>query len=144
MILMNTIKESIKSELHTGEPLQCKYECYLLKKRRFLVFLNGMVTKENLIEICRDLKNCFQEAEIKGGYNDCKTIIVVAQTNNEFKSAELELFDNDNTVVTFYLIDCDKQNSYYVKSPGPFMFGLSYTKFIKRINNVVDKEFHKQ
>ncbi len=108
-----------------------------------MVFLNENISKDNLIETCEFLKQEFKKAHIKDGFNDCKTIIVVAETREKFKPADLELFDSDNAVVTFYLIDSVSKEVFHVKGPGPLMFGLSYTKYIKKINSIVSEHLQK-
>lgn len=140
---MSNIKGKIKSFLQIGDPLSCSAECYFLKKRRFLVFYDSVVSKGALVCIANEIMKSLQDAGIEGGYNNSKTIIVVAPTNDEFKPVELELFDNENNVVTFYLINCDTHKRFYVKGPGPFIFGLSYTKFIKQIDKAVEQVWGK-
>lgn len=136
---MQNIKKAILTDFQLKDRLNCSVECYLLKKRRFLVFIDDIVTNDNEYSIADKIIKSLDDGGIKGGINNCKTIIVVAYTNEFFKPNYLSLYNNINTFVEYILINQQTKEVYYRKNiiPEPFAFGLSCGSLMKRIYRIV-------
>lgn len=132
---MYRLKEAIKTDFALDNRLECDIECYFIKKRRFLVFIDDVITRDNLYSVCSKIRDDFTAHNLCAKYGAAKTFIVVAQTNDNFKRADLELFDGVDTVTAFYLFNNATQKVIYPRS-GPFMWGLSYTSIIKKIHSI--------
>ena len=137
--IMQKIKKAIITDFQLKDRLNCAVECYLLKKRRFLVFIDDLVTKNNECDIADNIIKSLDDGGIKGGINNCKTIIVVAYTNESFKLNYLSLFNGINTFVEYILINQQTKEVYYRKNiiPEPFAIGLSCGSLMKRIYRTV-------
>lgn len=141
---MQNIKKAILTDFQLKDRLNCEVECYLLKKRRFLVFIDDIVTKNNECSIADKIIKSLNDGGIKGGINNCKTIIVVAYTNEYFKLDYLSLFNSIDSFVEYILINQQTKEVYYRKNiiPEPFAFGLSCGSLMKRIYRTITSEIN--
>lgn len=107
----------------------------MLAKKRYLIFWNGLVSKNSMGKILMDLGNMTDNSV----FSEWKTLIVVGKTTDVFKKKELIYFNGVNTFVVFYLIDEEKDRT-YMDDSWIFALGLNYKKYVKRINEILKNE----
>lgn len=130
---MKSIKEVLRKELQLDNPIQNDFFCcYQLKQKRYLIFLDENITKENISAL---LKKIQQYCKNKY-FSNWKSIIIIAWTNQEFAKKELVYFDNVNTFVILYLIDPIHKKQYN-NLQWVFPIGLNYKKYVKKISLIL-------
>lgn len=127
---MKINKEQIVKELGVDRSTDFKLETYKLAKKRYLLFKDKAINKEQINEY---LEFISKEFNTNGKF---KTIIVVAETKDEFTKKELVYFDNVDTLVVFYLVNSD-EDLVYMDDSWTFMLGLNYRKYVRKINEIV-------
>ncbi len=127
---MKINKEQIVKELGVYRSTDFKLETYKLTKKRYLLFKDKAINKEQINEY---LEFISKEFNTNGKF---KTIIVVAETKDEFTKKELVYFDNVDTLVVFYLVNSD-EDLIYMDDSWTFMLGLNYRKYVRKINEIV-------
>lgn len=63
---------------------------------------------------------------------------MVGKTKDKFNKRELLYFNNVNTYVVFYLIE-EETNNVYMNDSWISSLGLNYKKYIKKINEILNK-----
>lgn len=103
---------NIQEKLIQKYPLVNKVDsvlnCYLLDKRRYLIFWNELIQKASINEVL----NYLEEITKNTNFTKYKTLIVVGKTKEKFKKSDLLYFNNVNTLVVFYLIDEENNDIY--------------------------------
>lgn len=107
--------------------------CYLLDKKRYLIFWNELISKESIKEIL----NYLEEKTENSNFSEYKTLIVVSKTKEKFKKADLLYFNNVNTIVVFYLIN-EETNEVYMNDSWISFLGLNYKKYVRKINKILN------
>lgn len=129
---------NIQEELIQNYPLVTKVDselnCYLLEKKRYLVFWNELVKGETIEEVL----NYLEEKTKDTNFTEYKTLIVVGKTKEKFKKADLLYFNNVNTIVVFYLIN-EETNEVYMNDSWISSLGLNYKKYVRKINEILNK-----
>lgn len=129
---------NIQEELIQNYPLVNKVEselnCYLLEKKRYLVFWNELIKSESIEEVL----NYLEEKTKNSNFSEYKTLIVVGKTKEKFKKADLLYFNNVNTIVVFYLIN-EETNEVYMNDSWISFLGLNYKKYVRKINEILNK-----
>lgn len=106
--------------------------CYCVKKRRYIFFLDELVKKDNLqvlLEKICSLVGCLNLPSMK-------TFIFIGETDDTFKTNDLFWFDGVSTFAVFYLIDIEKK-IIYKNDDWIFAAGFGYRKIIKQIDKIV-------
>lgn len=129
------IREKIIKNYPLDKKIDCALDCYMLAKKRYLIFWNGLVSKNSMGQILMDLGNMTDNSV----FSEWKTLIVVGKTTDVFKKKELSYFNGVNTFVVFYLIDEEKDRT-YMDDSWIFALGLNYKKYVKRINEILKNE----
>lgn len=126
---------NIQEKLIINYPLtakiECNLNCYLLAKKRYLVFWDKIILKEDFQKILEELD--YNTDKLISGW---KTIIVVGSTNDEFEKSDLLYFNNVNTFVVFYLIN-EQKNKIFTNDTWIFAIGVSFRKYIRKINKII-------
>lgn len=129
---------NIQEKLIKNYPLVNKVDselnCYLLEKRRYLVFLDELIKKGSIKEVLYYL----EEKTKSTNFTEYKTLIVVGKTKEKFKKVNLLYFNNVNTYVVFYLID-EETNDIYMNDSWISSLGLNYKKYVRKINEILNK-----
>lgn len=107
--------------------------CYLLDKKRYLIFWDELIKKESIKEIL----NYLEEKTKNSNFSEYKTLIVVSKTKEKFKKVDLLYFNNVNTVVVFYLIN-EETNEVYMNDSWISFLGLNYKKYVRKINKILN------
>lgn len=131
---MFEIQNKIITGLDLQKQIDCVYPCYLLSKKRYILFYHNLITKQNIEEILKDIEeNCKTSI-----FGEWKTIIIVGKTLEAFNKKDLLYFNGVNTFVCFYLIN-DKIGEHYMNDQWLFTVGLNYRKYIKRLKKLLNQ-----
>ena len=128
------IQEKLIQNFPLVNKIDSELNCYLLEKRRYLIFWNSLIEKDSIEGVLNYLK---KETSLPI-FPEFKTLIVIGKTKEEFKKNDLLYFDSVNTFVVFYLINEDK-NEIYMNDSLIFAIGLNYKKYVRRINRILNK-----
>jgi len=128
------IQEKIILNYPLLKQVDSELNCYLLEKKRYLVFWDELIKKDLIL----DLLNYLQEKTNNSNFTKYKTLIVVGKTKEKFKKVDLLYFNNVNTFVVFYLIN-EENNEVYMNDSMIFAIGLNYKKYVRRINEIINK-----
>ena len=128
------IQEKLIQNFPLVNKIDSELNCYLLEKRRYLIFWNSLIEKDSIEGVLNYLK---KETSLPI-FSEFKTLIVIGKTKEEFKKNDLLYFDSVNTFVVFYLINEDK-NEIYMNDSLIFAIGLNYKKYVRRINRILNK-----
>ena len=128
---MNIQDRIIKNYPLTSK-VNCALNCYLLDNKRYLVFWDETITKQSITKILESLGNNTKGSD----FSQWKTLIVVGKTSESFKKEELVYFDNVSTFVVFYLVN-EHTNEVYKNESWIFTLGLTYKKYIKKIDRIL-------
>lgn len=128
---------NIKEKLIQNYPLinkvKSELDCYVLNKRRYLIFLDDLIEKNSI----ENTLNYLEEKTKSVEFTKFKTLIVVSKTKEKFTKKELLYFNNIDTFVVFYLIN-ENSNKIYMNSSWIFALGLNYKKYIRKINKILN------
>ena len=108
--------------------------CYLLNKRRYLIFWPELIKKGFVNEVL----NYLEEKTKNPNFTESKTLIVVGKTKEKFKKVDLVYFNSVNTLVVFYLIN-EETNEIYMDDSWISFIGLNYKKYVRKINEILNK-----
>ena len=108
--------------------------CYLLDKRRYLIFWNELIKKDSI----EKMLNYLEEKTKNPNFTESKTLIVVGKTKEKFKKVDLVYFNSVNTLVVFYLIN-EETNEIYMDDSWISFIGLNYKKYVRKINEILNK-----
>ena len=127
------IQEKIIQNYPLVNKIDFELNCYLLDKRRYLIFWNELIKKDSI----EDMLNYLEEKTKNPNFTESKTLIVIGKTKEKFKKVDLVYFNSVNTVV-FYLIN-EETNEIYMDDSWISFIGLNYKKYVRRINEIVNK-----
>lgn len=129
---------NIQEKLIQNYPLDNKVDsalnCYLLGKKRYLVFWDELIQKDSIEKVL----NYLEEKTKNTNFTEYKTLIVVGKTREKFKKSDLLYFNNVNTFVVFYLIN-EETNEVYMNDSWISSLGLNYKKYVRKINEILNK-----
>ncbi|MBO5240558.1 MAG: hypothetical protein J6B56_03955 [Clostridia bacterium] len=129
---MLELKNKIIKGLNLQKQIECVYPCYLLSKKRYILFYDELITKQNIEELLKNIdENCKSPV-----FSEWKTIIVVGKTLDVFNKKDLLYFNGINTFVCFYLIN-DKTGDHYMNDQWIFVLGLNYRKYIRMLKKLL-------
>lgn len=129
-----TIKDRIIKEYPLTKKIVCDFECYEVLKRRYVIFFDTKIQKDNI----ESLLNTF-ESMTKNGFSKVKTLIVVGDTDEEFKKEDLLFFNGVDTFVVFYLKNT-KNNEIYCNHQRVFWFSIDWKKIINKFNEILKND----
>lgn len=127
------IQKKIVQEYPLFNKVDFSLDCYMLKKRRYLIFWNRLIEKKSI----KDILIYLEEKTNNNNFPKYKTLIIFGETKDEFSKNDLVYF-NTNTYVVFYLIN-DDTNDIYMDDSWISEMGLNYKKYVRRINDIVKK-----
>ena len=127
------IQKKIVQEYPLVNKVDFSLDCYMLKKRRYLIFWNRLIEKKSI----KDILIYLEEKTNNNNFPKYKTLIIFGETKDEFSKNDLVYF-NTNTYVVFYLIN-DDTNDIYMDDSWISERGLNYKKYVRRINDIVKK-----
>lgn len=125
------IQKKIVQEYPLVNKVDFSLDCYMLKKRRYLIFWNRLIEKKSI----KDILIYLEEKTNNNNFPKYKTLIIFGETKDEFNKNDLVYF-NTNTYVVFYLINNDT-NDIYMDDSWISEIGLNYKKYVRRINDIV-------
>lgn len=125
------IQKKIVQEYPLVNKVDFSLDCYMLKKRRYLIFWNRLIEKKSI----KDILIYLEEKTNNNTFPKYKTLIIFGETKDEFNKNDLVYF-NTNTYVVFYLINNDT-NDIYMDDSWISEIGLNYKKYVRRINDIV-------
>ncbi len=128
------IQEKLIQDYPLVNKVDTELNCYLLAKRRYLVFWDELIKKDSIKEVLSYL----EEKTKNANFTEYKTLIVVSKTKEEFKKSDLLYFNSVNTVVVFYLIN-EETNEVYMDDSWISFIGLNYKKYVRKINKILNK-----
>lgn len=128
------IQEKIIQNYPLVNKIDFELNCYLLDKRRYLIFWNKLIKKDSI----EDMLNYLEEKTKNPNFTESKTLIVIGKTKEKFKKVDLVYFNSVNTLVVFYLIN-EETNEIYMDDSWISFIGLNYKKYVRRINEIVNK-----
>ena len=128
------IQEKIIQNYPLVNKIDFELNCYLLDKRRYLIFWNELIKKDSIKEVL----NYLEEKTKNPNFTESKTLIVVGKTKEKFKKVDLVYFNSVNTLVVFYLIN-EETNEIYMDDSWISFIGLNYKKYVRKINEILNK-----
>lgn len=128
------IQEKIIQNYPLVNKIDFELNCYLLDKRRYLIFWNELTKKDSIKEVL----NYLEEKTKNPNFTESKTLIVVGKTKEKFKKVDLVYFNSVNTLVVFYLIN-EETNEIYMDDSWISFIGLNYKKYVRKINEILNK-----
>lgn len=128
------IQETLIYNYPLVNKVDSELNCYLLDKKRYLVFWDELVKYESIEEVL----NYLYKKTKNSNFSEFKTLIVISKTKENFKKADLLYFDNVNTIVVFYLIN-EETNEVYMNDSWISFLGLNYKKYVRKINEILNK-----
>lgn len=128
------IQEKLIHNYPLVNQVDSELNCYLLDKKRYLVFWDELIKKDSLDE----LLNYLQEKTENSNFTEYKTLIVVGKTKEIFNKVDLLYFNSVNTFVVFYLIN-EETDEVYMNDSWISALGLNYKKYVRKINDILNK-----
>lgn len=128
------IQEKIIQNYPLVNKIDFELNCYLLDKRRYLIFWNELIKKDSI----EKMLNYLEEKTKNPNFTESKTLIVVGKTKEKFKKVDLVYFNSVNTLVVFYLIN-EETNEIYMYDSWISFIGLNYKKYVRKINEILNK-----
>lgn len=128
------IQEKIIQNYPLVNKIYFELNCYLLDKRRYLIFWNELIKKDSI----EKMLNYLEEKTKNPNFTESKTLIVVGKTKEKFKKVDLVYFNSVNTLVVFYLIN-EETNEIYMDDSWISFIGLNYKKYVRKINEILNK-----
>lgn len=128
------IQEKIIQNYPLVNKIDFELNCYLLDKRRYLIFWNELIKKDSIEEML----NYLEEKTKNPNFTESKTLIVVGKTKEKFKKVDLVYFNSVNILVVFYLIN-EETNEIYMDDSWISFIGLNYKKYVRKINEILNK-----
>ena len=128
------IQEKIVQNYPLVNKIDFELNCYLLDKRRYLIFWNELIKKDSI----EKMLNYLEEKTKNPNFTESKTLIVVGKTKEKFKKVDLVYFNSVNTLVVFYLIN-EETNEIYMDDSWISFIGLNYKKYVRKINEILNK-----
>ena len=129
---------NIQEKLIQNYPLINKVDselnCYLLDKKRYLVFWDELIKKDSIEEVL----NYLEEKTKNTNFTEYNTLIVVGKTKDKFTKSDLLYFNSVNKIVVFYLIN-EETNDVYMDDSWISFLGLNYKKYVRKINEIINK-----
>lgn len=128
------IQEKIIQNYPLVNKIDFELNCYLLDKRRYLIFWNELIKKDSI----EKMLNYLEEKTKNPNFTEAKTLIVVGKTKEKFKKVDLVYFNSVNTLVVFYLIN-EETNEIYMDDSWISFIELNYKKYVRKINEILNK-----
>lgn len=128
------IQEKIIQNYPLVNKIDFELNCYLLDKRRYLIFWNELIKKDSI----EKMLNYLEEKTKNPNFTESKTLIVVGKTKEKFKKVDLVYFNSVNTLVVFYLIN-EETNEIYMDDSWISFIELNYKKYVRKINEILSK-----
>ncbi len=128
------IQEKIIQNYPLVNKIDFELNCYLLDKRRYLIFWNELIKKDSI----EKMLNYLEEKTKNPNFTESKTLIVVGKTKEKFKKVDLVYFNSVNTLVVFYLIN-EETNEIYMDDSWISFIELNYKKYVRKINEILNK-----
>ena len=128
------IQEKIIQNYTLVNKIDFELNCYLLDKRRYLIFWNELIKKDSI----EKMLNYLEEKTKNPNFTESKTLIVVGKTKEKFKKVDLVYFNSVNTLVVFYLIN-EETNEIYMDDSWISFIELNYKKYVRKINEILNK-----
>lgn len=125
------IKDKLIKEYPLTKKIECSFECYEVIKRRYVIFYNEKINKDNM-ESLLDKFN----VDAKNNFTERKTLIIVGHTDEQFDKKDLLFFNGVDTFVVYYLIN-DNNNEIYFNDQRVFWFSVDWKKIIKKFNEIL-------
>lgn len=127
-----SIKDKLINEYPLTKKVDCSFECYQIIKRRFVIFYDEKINKEN----AKTLLDVFNKS-FNITFHQKKSVIVVAYTDEQFDKKDLVFFNGEDTFVVYYLIN-EKTNEIYFNDESMFFFCVCWKKIVKRFNEILN------
>jgi hypothetical protein len=130
----------VRNMLESGYPLTPEMlvdkDCYRIDKGKYLFFYDDIV-KKNSIESVLDY---IREKTSTSVYEKPRTVIVVGKTNDAFRKTDLcyDKADDPSLLIVFYLMR-QSDNKIFMDASWIFPRYFSYSKYVKKINEIVVK-----
>ena len=125
------VKEKLINAYPLTEKIEIDYECYKIKSRKYVIFIDEIISNSDTEKLLDKLLT-----SIKTKSSIVSTLIVVANTNEEFKKEDLVFFNGVDTFVIYYLLN-KTDGSIYFNDQGTYWFGANWRKIIKRFNDIL-------
>lgn len=124
-------KEKLIKQYPLTKKMDCNLDCYCVESKRYILFLDITVNKENVEDILKEIEYDTNNSN----FSEWKTIIAVGSTNDFWKKEELFYFNEPtHTFVVFFLLDKDKS---YMNDSWIFVLGNNYNKHVRKINKIL-------
>ena len=115
------IKDKLIKEYPLTKKIDCFFECFEVIKRRYVIFYDEKINKENITN---------------NNFSQKKTLIVVACTNEQFNKEDLLFFNGVDTFIVYYLIN-ENTNEIYFNDQKMLWFSIDWKKIIKKFNEIL-------
>jgi hypothetical protein len=131
------IKKAILSglKLDTSAKISCAFECYCIKKRRYLVFLDAKIRRQDILPLLDELK---QETNNEN-FSDFKSLIVVCETDESVTNNDVIFFDNVKKFIVFVAI-LPNRHGVLTDTHWIYMLGLNYNSITRKIRRIIGNQ----
>lgn len=131
------VKEKIINNYPLTKRIDCPFECYLVKRNKYVVFYNKKINKDNTESLCYVFSG-----RIINFPKIWRTLVIVAYTDEDYNACELSYFsEEDSTLVLYYLINEQKKEIYYNDDIVLFR-SLNWSKVVKTLNEILGDDYH--
>ena len=139
---MHQIKSKLMQHMKM-ERMKTPLDCYQIAYRRCVLFLEDLVTVENIGELASVIMQLCSNTS----FPESKTIIVMAKTKAPFSSSELvysklvrTLSENSLNIVVFFLINEDTNEMYY-NDDLICVLCFGYRKYVIQMRDILKEIF---
>ena len=131
------IKDKLIKEYPLTKKIECSFECFEIIKRRFVIFYDKKINRENmesLLDVFNNTQNsCFSKK---------KTLIIVGYTDERFEKKDLLFFNGVDTFIVYYLIN-DNNKEIFFNDQRVFWFSLDWKKITQNFNKILKNSLNR-
>lgn len=126
------LRERILKEYALAEKQECKLDCFVLERRRYLVFWDTLITRDSVDAVLHFL----HKETGSPAFSKWKTLIVVGKTDDSFAKEELLFFNGVSTFAVFLLLN-EKEKRVFTCDSWIFALGCNFRKHVRKIVEIL-------
>ncbi len=126
------IKDKLMKEYPLTKKMECDFECYEVKKRRYVIFYDKKIQKGNIEALLDKLKMATEN-----NFSKAKSLIVVGITDEEFEKEDLLYFNGVDTFVVYYLKNVNNDKIYF-NDQSCLLYRVGWKKIVKKFNEILN------
>ena len=127
-----SIKEKILKEYNDAIKMESEIDCYMLRKRRYIVFWERIIKVEDI----RQILDKARAGVKKISPTQWNTIIIVGETSERFDRKDLFFSDNVDTHAVFVLYN-ENDGNVYTNTSTVAPLGTGFKKYTNKIKELL-------